>query len=409
RSSTPEFGKDRDLRLVGVSEADCNYHQRERVVSGNNYTRGQKQLILLGNSAVVIAVRAIQVYVVKDLSMLGLGHLQKEDQGYVDSGCLRHMTGNMSYLLEFKEFDGGYVTFRGRAKGGKITVLDEKKALEEFSVARTPKQNGVAERINRTLIEAARTMLAGSKLPTTFWAEAVNTACYVQNRELVVKPHNKTAYELFRGKFDGNSDEGFFVRYLMNSKAFRVSQTLEQGKVAEIDILVLGGYDIIACVWPSGTMKLLCESGVLTRRMTKTTNEQGFISAVYEGKTHEDLHTCLFACFISHEEPKKTLVDLPHGKRAIGTKWVYKNKKDERGIVIRNKARLVAQGYTQEEGIDYDEVFAPVARIEAIRLFLAYALFKDFVVYQMDMKSAFLYDKIEEEVYVYQPLGFEDP
>ncbi|GJZ66543.1 putative ribonuclease H-like domain-containing protein [Tanacetum coccineum] len=170
--------------------------------------------------------------------------------------------------------------------------------------------------------------------------------------------------------------------------------------------------------------------------MTKTTNEQGFISVVYEGKTHEDLHTCLFACFLSQEEPKKviqalkdpswieamqeellqfklqqvwTLVDLPHGKRAIGTKWVYRNKKDERGIVIRNKARLVAQGYTQEEGIDYDEVFAPVARIEAIRLFLAYASFKDFVVYQMDVKSAFLYGKIKEEVYVCQPPRFEDP
>ncbi|GJT32478.1 putative ribonuclease H-like domain-containing protein [Tanacetum coccineum] len=89
-----------------------------------------------------------------------------------------------------------------------------------------------------------------------------------------------------------------------------------------------------------------------------------------------------------------TLVDLPNGKRAIGTKWVYRNKKDERGIVIKNKARLVAQGYTQEEGIDYDEVFAPVARIEAIRLFLAYASFKDFVVYQMDVKSTFLYDDI---------------
>ncbi|GJU64291.1 putative ribonuclease H-like domain-containing protein [Tanacetum coccineum] len=112
-------------------------------------------------------------------------------------------------------------------------------------------------------------------------------------------------------------------------------------------------------------------SGVLTRRMTKTTNEQGFISVVYEGKTHKDLHT-------------------------------YLNKKDERGIVIRNKARLVEQGYTQEEGMDYDEVFAPVARIEAIRLFLAYASFKDFVVYQMDVKSAFLYAKIEEEVYQQQ-------
>nr|GFC79607.1 copia protein [Tanacetum cinerariifolium] len=93
------------------------------------------------------------------------------------------------------------------------------------------------------------------------------------------------------------------------------------------------------------------------------------------------------------------LVDLPYRKRAIGTKWAYRNKKDERGIVIRNKARQVAQGHTQEEGIDYEEVFAPVARIEAIRLFLAYASFMGFPVYQMDVKSAFLYGTIEEEVY----------
>ncbi|GJS41298.1 putative ribonuclease H-like domain-containing protein [Tanacetum coccineum] len=104
-----------------------------------------------------------------------------------------------------------------------------------------------------------------------------------------------------------------------------------------------------------------------------------------------------------------TLVDLPNGKKAIGTKWVLKNKKDERRIMIRNKARLVTQGYTQEEGIDYDEVFSLVARIEVIRLFLPYASFKDFVVYQMDVKIVFLYGKIKEDVYVGQPLGFEDP
>nr|GEY18003.1 copia protein [Tanacetum cinerariifolium] len=97
------------------------------------------------------------------------------------------------------------------------------------------------------------------------------------------------------------------------------------------------------------------------------------------------------------------LVDLPNGKRTIGTKWVLLNKNDEKGIMIRNKARLVTQGHTQGEGIDYDEVFAPIARIEAIRLFLAYASFKDCMVYKMDVKSAFLYGKIEEEVYVCQP------
>nr|GFA62762.1 putative ribonuclease H-like domain-containing protein [Tanacetum cinerariifolium] len=101
--------------------------------------------------------------------------------------------------------------------------------------------------------------------------------------------------------------------------------------------------------------------------------------------------------------------DLPYGKRAIGTKWVYRNKKDERGIVVRNKARLVAQGNTQEDGIDYEEVFAQVERIEVVRLFLAYASFMGFPVYQMDVKSTFLYGTIEEKVYVCQPPGFEDP
>ncbi|GJY52449.1 reverse transcriptase domain-containing protein, partial [Tanacetum coccineum] len=151
------------------------------------------------------------------------------------------------------------------------------------------------------------------------------------------------------------------------------------------------------------------QSATQTRRISKNLKEHGFVSTIQQRTNHKDLQNCLFACFLSQEEPKKTLVDLLNGKRAIGTKWVFKNKKDERGIMIRNKARLVAQGYTQEEGIDYDEVFALVARIEAIRLFLAYASFKDFVVYQMDVKSASLYGKIKEEVYVCQPPGFEDP
>ncbi|GKE29524.1 putative ribonuclease H-like domain-containing protein, partial [Tanacetum coccineum] len=126
---------------------------------------------------------------------------------------------------------------------------------------------------------------------------------------------------------------------------------------------------------------------------------------------HKDFQN-LFACFLSQEEPKKVIHALkdPSWIEAMQEELLqFKNKKDERGIVIKNKARLGAQGYTQEEGIDYDEVFAPIARIEAIRLFLAYASFKDFVVYQMDVKSTFLYGKIEEDVYVCQQLGFEDP
>ncbi|GKB95273.1 putative ribonuclease H-like domain-containing protein [Tanacetum coccineum] len=132
--------------------------------------------------------------------------------------------------------------------------------------------------------------------------------------------------------------------------------------------------------------------------MRRSTSEQGFLSAAYEEKTHEDLYTCLFACFLSQEEPKRV------AKALSDPSWVEVMQEE----LLQNKARLVAQGYTQEEGIDYDDVFASVARIEAIRLFLAYASFIEFIVYQMDMNSAFLYGIIEEEVHVCQPQRFED-
>ncbi|GKA42867.1 ribonuclease H-like domain-containing protein, partial [Tanacetum coccineum] len=429
-------------------------------------------------------------------------------------------------------------------------------------------------------------MLADYKLPTTFWAEAVNTACYVQNRVLVTKPYNKTPYELFLGrkpalgfirpfgcpitilntidhlgKFDGKVDEGFFVGYSINrsgpnwlfvidaltksmnyklvvagnqsngnagtkacddagkmeiipgkdyillplwpadplfsqsSKSspdaeFKPSGddekkvTEEPGKeggdsskedesndqekddnvnstnnvnaastnevnvvgrkssielpddlnMPELEDIVysdddedvgteadMNNLDAFMPVSPIQTTRIHKDhpveqiirdlnSAPQTRRMTKNLEEHGLFSSVQQRTNHKDFQNYLFGCFLSQEEPKKvwTLVDLPNSKRAIGTKWVYKNKKNERGIVIKNEARLVTQGYTQEEGIDYDEAFSLVARIEAIRLFLAYALFKDFVVYQIDFKSAFLYSKIEEEVYVYQPPEFED-
>ncbi|GJS96994.1 putative ribonuclease H-like domain-containing protein [Tanacetum coccineum] len=150
-----------------------------------------------------------------------------------------------------------------------------------------------------------------------------------------------------------------------------------------------------------------------------------------------DFLHCLFACFLSQLEPSSVaqalndpawieamqeemqqfvnqevwqLVPLPDGKFAIGTKWILKNKRRIQGIVVRDKARLVgSKVIDKREGIDYDEVFAPVARIEAIRLFLAFASYMGFMVYQMDVKSAFLYGEIKEEVYVTQPKGFEDP
>nr|GEW24937.1 hypothetical protein [Tanacetum cinerariifolium] len=113
-------------------------------------------------------------------------------------------------------------------------------------------------------------------------------------------------------------------------------------------------------------------SAPLIRSMTRMVTDEGGLTQI----NTNDFHTCMFACFLSQEEPNR-------GKRAIGTKWVFRNKKDERGIVVRNKARLVAQGHTQEEGIDYEEVFAPLARIEAIRFFLADDSLMGFMVFQM--------------------------
>ncbi|GJR83849.1 putative ribonuclease H-like domain-containing protein [Tanacetum coccineum] len=163
------------------------------------------------------------------------------------------------------------------------------------------------------------------------------------------------------------------------------------------------------------------QSAVQTRsKVTKSSGAHAFVSYIQKQRrnNHKDFQHCLFACFLSQNEPKKisealedeSWVDaMQEELLQFKIQKVYRNKKDKRGVVVRNKARLVAQGHRQEEGIDYDEVFAPVARIEAIRIFLAFASYMGFIVYQMDVKSAFLYGKIDEEVYVSQPPGFIDP
>ncbi|GKF95822.1 putative ribonuclease H-like domain-containing protein, partial [Tanacetum coccineum] len=138
-----------------------------------------------------------------------------------------------------------------------------------------------------------------------------------------------------------------------------------------------------------------------------------FVSYVQKQRrtNHKDFHHCLFACFLSQHKPKK-ISEALEDERWVDAmqeellqfeiqKWVYRNKKDERGVVVRNKARLVAQGHRQEERIDYDEVFALVAKLEAIRIFLAFASYKGLIVYQMDMKSAFLYGKTNEGVVIH--------
>ena len=454
-------------------------------------------------------------------------------------------------------------------KNSTMRKFCEENGIEhEFSAARTPQQNGVVERKNRTLIEAARTMLEESKLPTYFWAEAVNTACFTQNISLINKVKGMTPYQLIKkrkpsldflhvfgckcfvlrnegehlGKFEAKADEAIFVGYAAG-KAYRVynmrvnivmesvhvvfDDTSIQGLIDEgyHDSLMfenedrnIDAHDQVAqelsketltstddgineeeniakvsdtafvddqqrvsvdCQQRASVVNDLGVSVDTTQDapVDKTINSGGVSqgnkatsslsdhnhgarysrtnlppqrkwtkSHPFEliiGETSSRVKTrratqeeCLYSSFLSKEEPKKLedalmdpdwvlamqeelnqfernevwkLVPRPDDSNVIDTKWVFKNKVDENGMVTRNKARLVAKGYSQEEGIDFDETFAHVARLEAIRIFLAYAAHANFKVYQMDVKSAFLNGELEEEVHVSQPPGFEDP
>ncbi|KAJ9558020.1 hypothetical protein OSB04_012634 [Centaurea solstitialis] len=396
----------------------------------------------------------------------------------------------------------------------KNAIVEEYLALvgitHNFSAPRTPQQNGVVERKNRTLVEAARTMLNASGLSLIFWAEAVSAACYTQNRSLIVLNDREPI-----GKFNPKGDDAIFLGYSWDSVAYRVyvprsrivvvstnvrfddNFQVTQDKFKEElkiqadkspnatiteDLLqlfhewyeddpdpnrisvspsasntppsipevsptqVVITYEqpsqedcpVISDPTPSPHSLEEITSSVhppYTRRWTKYHPLSQVIGNISEGvKTRATANYCLFSCFVSQTEPKKvsdalvapfwveamqdeltqfdrnkvwTLVPPPNGKMANGTKWVFRNKKDEQGVVVRNKARLVAQGYCQEERIDYEETFAPIARLETIRIFLAFAAHRGFKVFQMDVKSAFLNVKLKEEVYVKQPPGFE--
>ncbi|GKC25532.1 putative ribonuclease H-like domain-containing protein [Tanacetum coccineum] len=302
-----------------------------------------------------------------------LGKPQQDDKGFVDSGCSRHMTENIAHLLDFKEFDGGYVTFGGGAYGGRITGT-----ISNDSAS-------TSEKISQYCIV----------MP--IWKD---TSYFDSHTKDVENGEPKTADDAQKQVEDSpnneNAKQDKFKDDSINTASSNEQDSLEDepevdlGNITNSYIVPTTPNTRIHKDHPIDNVIGDVKSTVQTRRMTKPTSEQGL-----------NQQTFLKLYLI--------LVDLPSGKRAIGTKWVFRNKKDERGIVIRNKARLVAQGHRQEEGIDYEEVFAPVARIEAIRLFLAYASFMGFLVYQMDVKSAFLYGTIEEEVYVTQPPGFKDP
>nr|GEW60290.1 copia protein [Tanacetum cinerariifolium] len=263
----------------------------------------------------------------------------------------------------------------------------------------TPQQNGIAERKNRTLIEAARNML-NKERDTTFNGKKhdAEKPKYTVNLSPSSSALSGEQVDMTKKKDKGKSH----VDYFTGNRDFNAdfedhSKDSSNDDTATDPIVLAAGQNYSNSTNPISA----AESEDIVYSDHENVGSYANFNNLETSITEELLQFKMQKVWI--------LVDLPHRKRAIDTKWVYINEKDERGLVVRNKARLVAQGHTQEEGIDYEEVFAPVARIEAIRLFLAYASFMGVMVYQMDVKSAFMYRNIKEEVYVCQPLGFKDP
>ncbi|GJU79829.1 putative ribonuclease H-like domain-containing protein [Tanacetum coccineum] len=395
------------------------------------------------------------------------------DKGIFDSGCSGHMTGNKDQLEDFEEFNGGFVTFggsKGYISGkGKIRVgnLDfdsvsfvkelghfnlfsisqicdkqhkvlftETECLVVSSEFKMPDENQILLKVPRhhnmysfdmktptpTKVFArliAKATSNESKLwhkrnyipvslenqanPHTGASEVTNNAGTSQTPnsnaskekdedvELIVVP---SAVKNTKEKVESRTSSSQIQRKSFDPDDSPMPE-LEIFHKSETGIFDEASYDEEGVITDFNSLPTEIEEE--PKKISEALQDDSWVQAMQE----ELLQFKLQQVWV--------LVDLPHGMKVIGTKWVYRNKRDERGVVVRNKARLVAQGYTQEEGIDYDEVFAPVARIEAIRLFLAFASFMGFIVYQMDVKSAFLYGTIDEEVYVSQPPGFVDP
>ncbi|KAH9672319.1 hypothetical protein KPL70_017676 [Citrus sinensis] len=352
-------------------------------------------------------------------------------------------------------------------------------------VPRSPQQNGVAERKNRTILDMARSMLKSKRLPKEFWVETIACAVYLSNRSPTRSVWGKTPQEAWSGKkpdithlrvfgsiayihvpdesrakLDDKSEKFIFIGYDNNSKGYKLYNP-NNGKIVIIRDVVFdeeGEWDFgsgvddfnffpieeddhtqikqveeqqeptIPPISPASTICGDSPSSFLNEITEERTRSLQDLYEVTERRDNLTLF-CLFAdCEpvnfqeatldekwrIAMDEEIKAIVKndtwelttLPKGHKAINVKWVYKTKKNAKGEIERNKARLVAKGYSQKAGIDYDEVFAPVVRLETIRLIISLVAQNKWKIFQIDVKSTFLNGFLEEEVYIEQPLGY---
>ncbi|KAH9687903.1 hypothetical protein KPL70_014941 [Citrus sinensis] len=322
-------------------------------------------------------------------------------------------------------------------------------------VPRSPQQNSVAERKNRTILDMARSMLKSKRLPKEFWAEAVACAVYLSNRSPTRSVWGKTPQEAWSGrkpgithlrvfgsiahvhvpdesraKLDDKSEKFIFIGYDNNSKGYKLYNP-NNGKIMISRDIKQVDEQQEPTTPPISPAPTTCGDSPPSFLNERTEEGTRSLQDLYEATERHDNLTlfCLFAdCEpvnfqeATLDEKWRTAMDeeikaivkndtwelttLPKGHKAIGVKWVYKTKRNAKGEIERHKARLVAKGYSQKAGINYDEVFAHVARLETIRLIISLAAQNKWKIFQMDVKSAFLNGFLEEEVYIEQPLGY---
>nr|GEV75120.1 retrotransposon-related protein [Tanacetum cinerariifolium] len=275
------------------------------------------------------------------------------------------------------------------------------------STARTPQQNSVVERHNRTLVEDARTMLIFSKSPLFLWVEAVATACCSQNRSLIHAHYNKTPYELLR-----NRKPKLKYLYVFDALCYPTNDFEDIGKLqpkAYIGIFISHSPSKKAFwIYNKRTrqiMETMNAASISAKPPTKNDWDLLFQQMFNEYFKNPNAASSSFSTSIFKDSPSPTKDEPKNYKESMEeSSWIEGMQKEIHEFE-RLEARLVTKGYRQEEGINFEEFFAPVARVEAIRIFLAYAAHKNMVVFQMDVKMAFLNEILKEEVYVSQPEG----